>query len=201
MGNSSNYYPKGNGLKESTNKTLIHILKKIIDKNQINWHLKLTNALWASRTTPKDNIVMSPYTLVHGKETKIPIILELNSLTFTVNTEDAEDNSPIQRRINQLLKLEEERSKALNQTSQRQKSIKIYFYKTTTVKTFQKGELVLLWNKSKEKPSMHTKFEALWIGPYIINKILGFNSYMLKYMKGKILMLSMNGKHLKGFLT
>ena len=34
---------------------LIHILKKIVDKNQRNWHLKLFDALWASRMTPKDN--------------------------------------------------------------------------------------------------------------------------------------------------
>jgi hypothetical protein len=48
---------------------------------------------------------------------------------------------------------------------------------------------------------MHTKFEALWIGPYIIDKILDFNSYMLKDMKGKLLMFPINGKHLKGFFT
>jgi hypothetical protein len=34
MGQSSNYYPQGNGLAESTNRTLIQILKKTIDKNQ-----------------------------------------------------------------------------------------------------------------------------------------------------------------------
>jgi len=44
---------------------------------------------------------------------------------------------------------------------------------------------------------MHTKFEALWIGPYIIANILGYNSYMLKDMKGTALMFPVNGKHLK----
>jgi hypothetical protein len=44
---------------------------------------------------------------------------------------------------------------------------------------------------------MHTKFEALWIGLYIIENILGFNSYMLKDMKGKMLMFPVNGRHLK----
>jgi hypothetical protein len=43
--------------------------------------------------------------------------------------------------------------------------------------------MVLLWNKSKEKPLMHTKFIALYIRPYIVEKILGFNSYMLKEIK------------------
>jgi hypothetical protein len=48
---------------------------------------------------------------------------------------------------------------------------------------------------------MHTKFEALWVGPYFIEKILGFNAYMLKDMKGKMLMLLVNGKHLKSFFA
>jgi hypothetical protein len=60
---------------------------------------------------------------------------------------------------------------------------------------------VLLWKKAKEKPSTHTKFEELWIGPYVIEKILGFNSYMLQDMKGKRLILAVNGKHLKGFFS
>jgi len=75
MGQSSNYYPQGNGLVESTNNTHIQILKKTIDKNQRNWKLKLTDALWASRMTPKNIIGMSLYTLVYGKEAKITISL------------------------------------------------------------------------------------------------------------------------------
>jgi hypothetical protein len=108
------------------------------------------------------------------------ISLKLNALISVVNTEDTEDSSPIQRRINQLLKLEEERSKALNRTSQRQQSIKRYFDQSKTVNNFQKGDLVLLWNKAKEKLSMHTKFEALWIRPYVVENILGFNSICSK---------------------
>jgi hypothetical protein len=53
MGQSSNYYPQGNGLVESTNKTLIQILKKTIDLNQRNWHLKLIDALWESNINTK----------------------------------------------------------------------------------------------------------------------------------------------------
>ena len=60
MGHSSNYYPQGNGLAESINKTLIQILKKTIDENQRNWHLKLTDALWVNKMIMKDNTGMSP---------------------------------------------------------------------------------------------------------------------------------------------
>jgi hypothetical protein len=81
--------------------------------------------------------------------------------------------------------------------SQRQQTIKRHFDQSASTKYFQKGQLVLLWNKEKEKPSLHTKFEALWIGPYMIEKVLGYNSYLLKDMKGTIQMFPVNGKHLK----
>jgi hypothetical protein len=92
----------------------MQILKKNVDKNQRNWHLKLTVVLWERRMTPKHNTGMSVHTLVYGKEAKITISLELNDLNFVVNTEGDEDFSPIQKRVNQLLKLEEERSKSMN---------------------------------------------------------------------------------------
>jgi hypothetical protein len=197
MGQYSNYYPQGNDLTESANKTLVQILKKTIDGNQRNWHLKLIEALWERKTTPKDSIGMTPYLLVYGKEEKMPINLEINTLIFLVNTEYTEDTLPTQKRINKLINLEEEQRKSLNQASQRQHIIKKYFYKITTMKNFQKGEFVFLWNKAKENPSMQTNLEALWIGNYVVENILGFNSYMLQDMKRKKLMLHVNGKHLK----
>jgi hypothetical protein len=51
---------------------------------------------------------MPPYILVYGKEEKMSINLELNALIYVVNIEDTKDTSPIQKMINQLLKLEEE---------------------------------------------------------------------------------------------
>jgi hypothetical protein len=79
--------------------------------------LKLTDGLWVRRMTLKDNIGMSLYMLIYGKEKKMPIILKLNALIFVVNIEDAEDISPMQKRVKESLKLEEEPSKSLNITS------------------------------------------------------------------------------------
>jgi len=60
---------------------------------------------------------------------------------------------------------------------------------------------MLLLNKEKEKPSLHIKFEALQIGPYMIENILGYNYYLLKYMKGTVQMFPVNGKHLQIFFS
>jgi hypothetical protein len=101
MGQCLDYYPQGNGLAESTKRTLVYILKKIVDGSQRNWHLKLTKELWESRTTPKDSFEMNLYLLFYGKEANMPINLEINTLISMVNTEHMEDTSPTQKRINE----------------------------------------------------------------------------------------------------
>lgn len=64
---STNYYPQGNGLVESTNKNFIRIIKRTIYQNHRNWHKALTFALWAGKITQKASIGSSPFALVYGK--------------------------------------------------------------------------------------------------------------------------------------
>jgi transposase InsO family protein len=47
--NSSPYYAQANGQAESSNKTLIKLIKKKIDDNLRRWHEVLSEALWAHR--------------------------------------------------------------------------------------------------------------------------------------------------------
>eukprot|EP00253_Pinus_taeda_P034450 PITA_34450 len=69
LGHSTAYYPQGNGLAESSNKSLINIIKKLLEENKKNWHKKLTNALWADRLSTKKSIGMSPYELRRVNQT------------------------------------------------------------------------------------------------------------------------------------
>jgi len=46
---STPYYPQGNGLAESSNKSLVRIIKKLLAQNQRAWDSKLKFALWADR--------------------------------------------------------------------------------------------------------------------------------------------------------
>lgn len=43
---STTYYPQGNGLAESSNKSLISIIKKVLNENKKSWHLHIKYALW-----------------------------------------------------------------------------------------------------------------------------------------------------------
>ena len=42
---STPYYPQGNGLVESSNKSPVRIIKKMMTKNKINWDTQLVHAL------------------------------------------------------------------------------------------------------------------------------------------------------------
>eukprot|EP00253_Pinus_taeda_P026370 PITA_26370 len=86
LGHSTTYYPQGNGLAESSNKSLINIIKKVLEENKKNWHMKLTNALWADRLSTKRSIGMSPYELVYGMEARFPSSLGIPTIKL-VNTQ------------------------------------------------------------------------------------------------------------------
>ena len=55
------YHRQGNGLVESSNKSLVNIIKKVLEVNKKNWHKKLINALWVDRVSTKKSIGMSPF--------------------------------------------------------------------------------------------------------------------------------------------
>ena len=66
------YYPQGNGLAEPSNKSLIRIIKKMLEANKKNWHKKLINALWADWVSSKKPIGLSPFQTVYGVDTVFP---------------------------------------------------------------------------------------------------------------------------------
>jgi hypothetical protein len=64
--NSSPYYAQANGQAEASNKVLIKIIKKRIKDNLRRWHEKLSEALWAQRTSRHGARKVTPFELVYG---------------------------------------------------------------------------------------------------------------------------------------
>ena len=75
LNHSSAYYPQGNGLAEYSNKSLVRIIKKLLEDNKRSWHTKLKYALWDDRISTKRAIGMSPFQLVYGTEVSFPASL------------------------------------------------------------------------------------------------------------------------------
>ena len=61
LGHSTRYYPQGNSLVESSKKSLINIIKKLLETNKKNWHKKLINALWEDWVSSKKSLGLSPF--------------------------------------------------------------------------------------------------------------------------------------------
>jgi len=80
----------------------------------------------------------------------------------------------MQECIEELLKLEEIRNKAMQTFSNYQKIIKRWFDShLVSNKDFDIGDLVLKWDKCHENKGKHTKFQKLWLSPFQISRKVG----------------------------
>ena len=104
LNHSTSYYPQGNGLVESSNKTLVRALNKNINKNQKNWDSQLKFSLWANRITSKRATGKYPYELVYGRVAVFPVQLALPVARFMQESQEEPDD--MIRRINQLVELD-----------------------------------------------------------------------------------------------
>lgn len=198
---SSIYNPRANGLAEAFKKTLVKLLKKILSKNKREWHDKLTEALWAYRTTYKTATQATPYSLVFGTEAVLPLEVELPSLRVAVQYGLTQEE-------NDLLRLEE--LEALDETRlHAQQNLEIYKARMTRAhdrmvrpRSFKEGELVLV----RKRPiiphrRIGGKFDPIWEGPFIIEKVYEGGAYQLIDISGQRPMPPINGQYLKKYYT
>jgi transposase InsO family protein len=74
------YYAQANGQAESSNKTLIKLIKKKIEENPKRWHEVLSEVLWAHRISKHSATKVTPFELVYGQEVILPVEVNLDAL-------------------------------------------------------------------------------------------------------------------------
>eukprot|EP00253_Pinus_taeda_P027006 PITA_27006 len=94
------------------------------------------------------------------------------------------EEDPMQRRINQMIHLQQTREEVFQNTCKFQERIKRIYYRKAKADTFHLGEVVLRWDARHEDKGKHGKFETLWKGPYKIAAYHGQNAFLLKEMNG-----------------
>ena len=75
------------------------------------------------------------------------------------------EEDEMEQRVNQIIELDESRRASLDLLLRHQESVKGTFDKLVKPRSFQIGDMVLLWDKRREKPGKHGKFDSLWRGP------------------------------------
>ena len=121
---------------ESSNKSLVRIIKKLLADNKRNWDTQLVYALWADMVSNKRSINFSPFQIVYGVEVVIPIQLALPVMKFIQDKID-EPNS-VQRRMLQLIKNHQIREVLMDKAQKYKERVNIYLIKRKISKCFLK---------------------------------------------------------------
>ena len=139
-------------------------------------------ALWADIISTKRAIDMSLFQLVYGAEVIFPTSLGVPVMKLLWDPLD--EPNPIQRRINQIIELNEVRDKAYDKVQIHQEKMKNTFDGRIKEDVFQVNDLVLKWDAPHEDIGKHRKFDHLWVGPYLIAVHRGDNAFILQYPDG-----------------
>jgi hypothetical protein len=131
---STPYYPHENGLAESSNKSLIKPIKKILEDNKRAWDSKLKFALWADQVTTKRSLGLSPFHLVYGIEAVFPTQFAL-PVENLLQDYEGEPNHVL-RRIHQMVEVQQIIEQVLDRAYDRQQKIKQAFDRKRKKKEF-----------------------------------------------------------------
>jgi hypothetical protein len=178
---STPYYSQGNGLAESSSKSLIKIIKKLLEDNKKAWNSNLKFSLWDDRVTTKRSLGISPFQLVYGIKAIFPSQLAFPVEKFLQDYQGEPDD--MVKQIQQPVEVQQTREKLLDKAQYHQQKIKESFDKKVSKEDFQLRDLVRKWDAPKQDKDKHGKFEALWIGPFKIYEVFSNNTYKLHNLK------------------
>ena len=184
---STLYYPKANGLAESTNKTLQNILQKIVNENRTDWD-----------TSFKTSVQATPFRLAYGLGAVMPVEFQISSLGIQVNDRMREGASE-QVCLQQLLTLGETHvhSLAVFELDQQRHKAFVDRHRGQNEKLFAIGKPVLVFQTRMSK--MHGKPRFRWTGPYWIVAVEN-GTFTLNTLAGEILPQKINGFRLKPYV-
>jgi hypothetical protein len=136
--------------------------------------------------------------MVYGTDVVLPINLALPVMKLWKDAN--EEPNDVMRRINQIIKVQQNRAEVDDRIQKYQDNMKALFDKKAKDREFLPGDLVLKWDARKEDAGKHDKFDHLWFRPFRIASTEGKNSFLLENIDGKTFDAPINGRYLKHFM-
>ena len=199
MLNSSPYYAQANDQAESSNKILINLIKKKIEENPKRWHEVLSEALWAHHISRHSATKVTPFELVYGQETVLPVEVNLDAYRLAKQN-DISVVDYYDLMMDNIDEVSDKRMQALKEIEKDKLRVARAYNKKVKAKSFQVGELV--WKTILHlgtKSNKFGKWSPSWEGPYKIIKVIFGNSYMVETMQRERLSRALNGRYLKKY--
>ncbi|XP_015940199.1 uncharacterized protein LOC107465742 [Arachis duranensis] len=149
--------------------------------------------------SPRGLTGTSPYKLVYGHDTVLPLKINLNTLRVSKQNELPVDDY-WNAMFNELNELDSERILTLDNVIRQKESVARSYNHRIKEKSFRKGELVLKVILPMEKKSRFLgKWSHSWEGPFQVTGIYSENAYLIKDIESRKVINSINGKYLKLF--
>ncbi|OMJ26655.1 hypothetical protein AYI69_g3938 [Smittium culicis] len=152
------------------------------------------------QTTTKTTTGESPYKLIFGQESILPIEFK-HATWIAVSWDDNMSTTDLLKaRMRQMEAKEELVTIAADKVKKSRERNKIYFEKKHKIRhnPLEEGYMVLLYDSTIGK-SRERKLDNRWNGPYIVTKSLGNGSYYLRELDGTRKRGSVAGNRLKRF--
>jgi hypothetical protein len=197
--NSSPYYAQANGQAESSNRTLINLIKKKISDNPKHWHKILSEALWAHRISKHRATKVSPFELVYRQEAVLPVEISLNAVRIA-RQNDLTIVDYYNLMMNNIDEVTDKRVSALGEIEKDKIMVAKAYNKKVKAKSFQVWDLV--WKTIlplRNKDRKFGKWSPSWEGPYKVTQVISGNAYLLQTLQGKDLPKALNGRFLKQY--
>ncbi|XP_047266184.1 uncharacterized protein LOC124897273 [Capsicum annuum] len=158
-----------NGAVEVANKNIKKIKRKMVDSHR-SWHDILPYALLAYHTTVQISAGKTPYVLVCGIETVIPIEVEISSLRI-IQEAGLSNEELVCAYYEQLIMIDEKRMRTVCHGQLYQQRMICPFNKRVRARTFEVGKLLVkcIFPHQEEYKG---KVAPNWQGPYVVCKVL-----------------------------
>jgi len=166
---STAYHPQTDGQTERVNRTLIEMLRCMVDEAQSDWDDCLTSCEIAYNTSQHSGSQHTPYFLNHGFEMRKPIdsIIQQPVTNEDSNTFAERIGSAIER-ARQHLQLAQQRMVQSANEHRREEQYKV-------------GDYVWLTTANLHLPTtVSNKLQHLWCGPFAITQKYGTLNYRLR---------------------
>jgi hypothetical protein len=176
---------------------LVKIIKKRFKDNPRRWHEKLSEAMWAHRTSRHGATKVTPFELVYGPEA-LPLI-EVSMQNLRITGQDywsAKEYTELM--MDKVDEAPESRLKALEEIEKEKVKIAKAYNKHVVQKSFQVGDLV--WKIILSLGTQSGKFgkwSPSWEGPFRVIQVVSGKAYFMEDLEGHSSPKALNRKYLK----